>query len=96
MLDDIEKTLRATADNPRANWDAAEYKHLVPGLFFVKYISDTFAARRAEMKLRLADPTTSTSAATPAPKIWTRSSRIATTTARSTSCGCPNPPARRR
>jgi len=25
--------------------DAAEYKHLVLGLIFVKYISDTFAAR---------------------------------------------------
>ena len=29
--------------------DAAEYKHLVLGLIFVKYISDTFAARRAEL-----------------------------------------------
>ncbi len=36
--------------------DAAEYKHLVLGLIFVKYISDTFAARRAELALRLADP----------------------------------------
>jgi type I restriction enzyme M protein len=47
MLDDIKKTLWATAD---------EYKHLVLGLIFVKYISDTFAARRAEVALRLADP----------------------------------------
>ena len=37
--------------------DAAEYKHLVLGLIFVKYISDTFAARRAEVAARLADPT---------------------------------------
>lgn len=36
--------------------DAAEYKHLVLGLIFVKYISDTFAARRAEVVARLADP----------------------------------------
>ena len=35
--------------------DAAEYKHLVLGLIFVKYISDTFAARRAEVA-RLSDP----------------------------------------
>ena len=35
--------------------DAAEYKHLVLGLIFVKYISDTFAARRAEVATRLAD-----------------------------------------
>jgi YHS domain-containing protein len=46
MLDDIKKTLWATADKLRANMDAAEYKHLVLGLIFVKYISDTFAARR--------------------------------------------------
>ena len=56
MLDDIKKTLWATADKLRANMDAAEYKHLVLGLIFVKYISDTFAARRAELAARLADP----------------------------------------
>ena len=44
MLDDIKKTLWATADKLRVNMDAAEYKHLVLGLIFVKYISDTFAA----------------------------------------------------
>lgn len=32
MLDDIKKTLWATADKLRANMDAAEYKHLVLGL----------------------------------------------------------------
>ena len=36
MLDDIQKTLWATADKLRANMDAAEYKHLVLGLIFVK------------------------------------------------------------
>ncbi len=56
MLDDIKKTLWATADKLRANMDAAEYKHLVLGLIFVKYISDTFAARRAELTRRFADP----------------------------------------
>ena len=56
MLDDIKKTLWATADKLRANMDAAEYKHLVLGLIFVKYISDTFAARRAEVAARLTDP----------------------------------------
>jgi len=53
MLDDIKKTLWATADKLRANMDAAEYKHLVLGLIFLKYISDTFAARRAELTTRL-------------------------------------------
>ena len=55
MLDDIKKTLWATADKLRANMDAAEYKHLVLGLIFVKYISDTFAARRTELTRRFAD-----------------------------------------
>lgn len=55
MLDDIKKTLWATADKLRANMDAAEYKHLVLGLIFVKYISDTFTARRAELAMRFAD-----------------------------------------
>jgi type I restriction enzyme M protein len=56
MLDDIKKTLWATADKLRANMDAAEYKHLVLGLIFVKYISDTFAARRVELTRRFTDP----------------------------------------
>ena len=56
MLDDIKKTLWATADKLRANMDAAEYKHLVLGLIFVKYISDTFQAKRSELTARFADP----------------------------------------
>ena len=55
MLDDIKKTLWAAADKLRANIDAAEYKHLVLGLIFLKYISDTFAARRAELTRRVVD-----------------------------------------
>ncbi len=57
MIDDLKKTLWATADKLRANMDAAEYKHLVLGLIFLKYIADTFQARRAELRLRLVDPT---------------------------------------
>ncbi len=57
MLDDhTQKTLWATADKLRANMDAAEYKHLVLGLIFLKYISDTFTARSAELQTRLRDP----------------------------------------
>ena len=55
MLDDIKKTLWAAADKLRANMDAAEYKHLVLGLIFLKYVSDTFAARRAELTRRFLD-----------------------------------------
>ena len=52
---ELERTLWATADKLRANMDAAEYKHIVLGLIFLKYISDTFAARRAELTRRFAD-----------------------------------------
>jgi type I restriction enzyme M protein len=55
MIDDIKKTLWATADKLRANMDAAEYKHLVLGLIFVKYISDTFQSRREELTRRFTD-----------------------------------------
>lgn len=56
MLQDIKKTLWATADKLRANVDAAEYKHIVLGLIFLKFISDSFAGRRAELLQRLKDP----------------------------------------
>ena len=52
MLDKIKKTLWATADKLRANMDAAEYKHIVLGLIFLKFISDTFQARRDELNQR--------------------------------------------
>jgi type I restriction enzyme M protein len=42
MTQDLEKTLWATADKMRNNMDAAEYKHVVLGLIFLKYISDSF------------------------------------------------------
>lgn len=38
----LEKQLWKTADKLRKNIDAAEYKHVVLGLIFLKYISDTF------------------------------------------------------
>lgn len=52
MIDDIKKTLWATADKMRANMDAAEYKHIVLGLIFLKYISDTFQTRQTELRTR--------------------------------------------
>ncbi len=38
----IEQALWAAADKLRKNIDAAEYKHIVLGLMFLKYISDNF------------------------------------------------------
>src|SRR3990167_3453822 len=52
MIEDIKKKLWATADKLRANMDAAEYKHIVLGLIFLKYISDTFQIRRDELTHR--------------------------------------------
>ena len=41
-INDLEKKLWAAADKLRNNMDAAEYKHVVLGLIFLKYISDSF------------------------------------------------------
>ena len=56
MDNEIKKTLWATADKLRSNMDAAEYKHIVLGLIFLKYVSDSFAEHRAALERRFADP----------------------------------------
>jgi len=38
----FEAKLWLAADKLRSNMDAAEYKHVVLGLIFLKYISDSF------------------------------------------------------
>ncbi len=48
-----EAKLWAMADALRGSMDAAEYKHVVLGLIFLKYISDAFEERHAAV---LADP----------------------------------------
>ncbi|MBN1210794.1 MAG: N-6 DNA methylase [Myxococcaceae bacterium] len=45
----FEATLWQAADKLRNNMDAAEYKHVVLGLIFLKYISDAFEERRAQL-----------------------------------------------
>lgn len=42
-----------SADALRGQVDAAEYKHVVLGLLFLKYISDAFDARREELRVEL-------------------------------------------
>ena len=42
----LEATLWEAADKMRGNLEAAEYKHVVLGLVFLKYVSDAFEARR--------------------------------------------------
>lgn len=45
----LEKQLWKAADKLRKNIDAAEYKHVVLGLIFLKYISDSFAEHHAKL-----------------------------------------------
>ena len=49
----FEQTLWQSADKLRNNMDAAEYKHVVLGLIFLKYISDAFEELHAKLE---ADP----------------------------------------
>ncbi|MCW5757906.1 MAG: type I restriction-modification system subunit M N-terminal domain-containing protein [Phycisphaeraceae bacterium] len=51
---DYADTLWKAADALRGQVDAAEYKHVVLGLLFLKYISDSFEARRDELRAELA------------------------------------------
>ena len=46
----IEKQLWKAADKLRKNIDAAEYKHIVLGLIFLKYISDAFEELFSKLK----------------------------------------------
>lgn len=46
----FESKLWAAADALRNNMDAAEYKHVVLGLIFLKYISDAFEAKHTELE----------------------------------------------
>jgi len=46
-------TLWKSADALRGQVDAAEYKHVVLGLLFLKYISDSFQSRRDELQAEL-------------------------------------------
>ena len=43
-------TLWKSADALRGQVDAAEYKHVVLGLLFLKYISDAFEGRRVDLR----------------------------------------------
>jgi type I restriction enzyme M protein len=44
------------ANKLRGSVESAEYKHLVLGLIFLKYISDSFESRRQELEAELSDP----------------------------------------
>lgn len=52
----LESQLWQTADKLRNNMDAAEYKHVVLGLIFLKYISDSFEEKYASLAEAHSDP----------------------------------------
>ena len=52
----FEAELWRAADALRSNMDAAEYKHVVLGLVFLKYISDAFEERHAFLAKAIDDP----------------------------------------
>ena len=52
---DFEQKLWEMADALRNNMDAAEYKHVVLGLIFLKYISDAFEAQHAKLEAEIGE-----------------------------------------
>ena len=53
----LEAQLWAAADKLRGNMEPSDYKHIALGLVFLKYISDAFEAKRADLLAEeLADP----------------------------------------
>ncbi|MHB8914330.1 MAG: class I SAM-dependent DNA methyltransferase [Thiobacillus sp.] len=56
FLNDLDKRLWTMANKLLPMLDAAVYKHVVLGLIFLKYVSDSFKERRAELQAAFADP----------------------------------------
>ncbi|MBI5327851.1 MAG: SAM-dependent DNA methyltransferase [Deltaproteobacteria bacterium] len=52
----FEEKLWQAADKMRGHMDPAEYKHVVLGLIFLKYISDAFEERRRQLESSAKDP----------------------------------------
>lgn len=49
FLNELDDKLWKAADRLRSNLDAANYKHVVLGLIFLKYVSDAFEERQREL-----------------------------------------------
>src|SRR6266702_2044913 len=47
---DLRDTLWKAADKLRGSMDAAQYKDFVLGLVFIKYVSDSYEERRAQIR----------------------------------------------
>lgn len=55
FYNDLDTKLWTSADKLRNNLDAAVYKHVVLGLVFLKYVSDSFEDRRIELREEFKD-----------------------------------------
>ena len=56
LSDEELKKFWEMANTLRKNLDAAEYKHIVLGLVFLKHVSDSFEERRSELETKFSDP----------------------------------------
>lgn len=55
FLNSLDKKLWTSANKLLPALDAAQYKHVLLGLIFIKYVSDAFDLRREELKAQLQD-----------------------------------------
>jgi len=53
---DLEKKLWSSAEKLRSNLNSSEYKHVVLGLIFLKYVSDSFVERRNQLEKEFTNP----------------------------------------
>lgn len=56
FLNELEKKLWTSANKLLPSLDASQYKHVVLGLVFLKYVSDSFEIRREELVAQFKNP----------------------------------------
>ncbi len=56
FLNNLEKKLWTSANKLLPSLDASQYKHVVLGLVFLKYVSDSFDARRKQLTEQFSNP----------------------------------------
>ncbi len=56
FLQDLEKKLWTSANKLLPSLDAAHYKHVILGMVFLKYVSDSFKTRQDELKIAFMNP----------------------------------------
>ena len=56
FLNDLDKRLWNAADRLRSNVNPSDYMHVVLGLVFLKYVSDAFQERRADLQAAFSNP----------------------------------------